>query len=54
VQIWWGAYLGMDGELLVAGHLADVAERIVEVRTRARAERGWIFDIYLLRRHSAT
>jgi precorrin-6A synthase len=50
LQIYWGAYLGLRGELLAAGPLDDVAGEIVEMRRRAREERGWIFDIYLLRR----
>ena len=50
VTIYWGAYLGMPDEILIAGALADVAERIAEVRAKARAEHGWIMDTYLLRR----
>ena len=48
--IWWGAYLGMPHEALIAGSLGDVAEEIVERRAALRAEHGWIMDIYLLRR----
>ncbi|TCQ00847.1 precorrin-6A synthase (deacetylating) [Sphingomonas sp. PP-F2F-A104-K0414] len=50
VSIWWGAYLGMPHEALVAGPLADVAARIVGERARLRASHGWIMDTYLLRR----
>lgn len=50
VTIWWGAFLGMPEELLVAGPLAEVGERIVEVRAAARSRHGWIMDTYLLRR----
>ena len=50
VTIYWGAYLGMPDEILIAGALADVAERIAEARAKARAEHGWIMDTYLLRR----
>lgn len=49
-DIWWGAFLGMPEELLIAGRLSDVAEQILETRARARAEHGWIMDIYLLRK----
>jgi precorrin-6A synthase len=52
LDIYWGAYLGMEGELLVAGDLAKVAEQIVEMRAAAREQRGWIFDVYLLRRRA--
>jgi precorrin-6A synthase len=49
-EIFWGAYLGGPGELLVAGRVDDVADEIVRIRAQARATRGWIFDTYLLRR----
>lgn len=48
-RIWWGAYLGTPEELLVAGTVGEVGERIVALRTQARARHGWIMDIYLLR-----
>ncbi|MFW8594918.1 precorrin-6A synthase (deacetylating) [Cribrihabitans neustonicus] len=50
VEIWWSAYAGMANEISIAGRLAEVAEQIVQTRARARAEHGWIMDIYLLRR----
>jgi precorrin-6A synthase len=50
VTIWWGAYLGLPQQALIAGPLAEVATRIVQTRARLRAEHGWIMDIYLLRR----
>ena len=51
VSIWWGAYVGMEGELLDQGPLSEAAPRIVKARAEARARRGWIMDIYLLRRN---
>lgn len=48
-RIWWGAYLGTNRELLVAGTLGEVGARIVALRARARARHGWILDTYLLR-----
>jgi precorrin-6A synthase len=48
-RIWWGAYLGTDDELLVAGTVGDVGPRIVTLRAEARARHGWIMDTYLLR-----
>ncbi len=50
VEIWWGAFLGMEEEILIRGPLAEVAGKIAETRARARAEHGWIMDIYLMRR----
>ncbi|CCK63068.1 precorrin-6A synthase (deacetylating) [Mycobacterium canetti] len=48
-RIWWGAYLGTDDELLVAGTVGEVGTRIVALRDQARARHGWIMDTYLLR-----
>lgn len=53
VSIWWGAYVGMEGELLDHGPLAEAGPRIVKTRAEARAQRGWIMDIYLLRREGS-
>lgn len=52
-DIWWGAYLGMENEITLAGPLDRMANSIVTTRQQARARHGWIMDIYLLRRHSA-
>lgn len=49
LHIWWGAYVGMDQEIIREGRLADVSDDIVATRARARAEHGWIMDIYVLR-----
>ena len=48
--IYWGAYLGTDDEVLIAGPLQVVKARIMAVREEARARKGWIMDTYLLRR----
>jgi precorrin-6A synthase len=50
VDIYWGAYLGTPDEILISGPLADVADKIEVARARARADKGWIMDTYLLRR----
>ncbi|MFE6887773.1 precorrin-6A synthase (deacetylating) [Streptomyces sp. NPDC057694] len=47
--IYWGAYLGTPDELLIAGPLNEVRDRIRHVRSEARARHGWIMDTYLLR-----
>ncbi|WP_055553948.1 precorrin-6A synthase (deacetylating) [Streptomyces sp. NBRC 110028] len=49
VWIYWGAYLGTPDELLVAGPLREVSDRIRQVRAEARDRHGWIMDTYLLR-----
>ena len=48
-RIWWGAYLGTADEILVAGTVGEVGERIAETRAAARTRHGWIMDTYLLR-----
>ena len=50
VSIWWGAYVGMKEQIILSGPLADMADRIVQTRAKARASHGWIMDIYILRR----
>ncbi|WP_437883003.1 precorrin-6A synthase (deacetylating) [Pseudomonas sp. LRF_L74] len=51
LDIYWGAYVGMEGdELLVCGPLDEVADEISRVRAEAREAHGWIMDSYLLRR----
>ena len=48
-RIWWGAYLGTPYELLIRGTVGEVGDTIAARRAEARARRGWIMDIYLLR-----
>jgi precorrin-6A synthase len=49
-DIYWGAFLGMEGEIAVSGRLSEVGEEIKALRDAARQRHGWIMDIYLLRR----
>lgn len=49
-EIYWGAYVGTEDEILVSGRLGDVLEEIERVRQEARARKGWIMDTYLLRK----
>ncbi|QZA06838.1 precorrin-6A synthase (deacetylating) [Mycolicibacter heraklionensis] len=48
--IWWGANLGATGERLISGRVADVADEIAAARGAARAEAGWVMDVFLVRR----
>jgi precorrin-6A synthase len=50
LDIFWGAYLGTENEILISGKLADIKDEIEVVRARARRQHGWIMDTYLLRR----
>jgi precorrin-6A synthase len=52
LDIYWGAYLGTEAELLIAGPLHEVADEIERVRAAARASKGWVMDVYLLRLRS--
>ncbi len=52
LDIYWGAYLGTPQEILIAGALEEVRDEIAQVRAEAKASRGWMFDTYLLRRHT--
>ena len=51
-DIYWGAYLGTERELLLSGKLSEVAAELETVRSAARARHGWIMDTYLLRRRA--
>lgn len=48
--IWWGANLGAAGERLVTGRVCDVVDEIATARDAARAEAGWVMDVFLVRR----
>jgi precorrin-6A synthase (deacetylating) len=50
LEIHWGAHLGTDDEVLVAGRVADVGAELRAMRARAIETRGWVVDAYLLRR----
>ncbi|GAA0588380.1 precorrin-6A synthase (deacetylating) [Paractinoplanes ferrugineus] len=49
-DIYWGAYLGTEDEILRSGRVSEVADDILATRAEARARHGWIMDTYLLRR----
>lgn len=49
-RIYWGAYLGTEQEIIISGRLADVKDDILKTRAAARAQHGWIMDIYLLQK----
>ncbi len=54
IDIYWGAYLGTDDEILVSGDLKARGDEIERLRREARAKKGWIMDTYLLRRRTPT
>ena len=51
ILIWWAGYVGMAEEILFSGPLSSVGAQIIGARAAARAQHGWIMDIYLLRRN---
>lgn len=50
VHIYWGAYLGMQDQIIMSGALAEIGPRIVAARQDARERHGWIMDSYILKR----
>lgn len=50
LYIWWGAYLGMPEQIVLAGPLAEVGATIAQTRAAARARHGWIMDSYIIKR----
>jgi precorrin-6A synthase len=50
LSVFWGAYLSTEDEVLIAGPLAEVADKITATRAELRERHGWIMDTYLIRR----
>ena len=50
IDIYWGAYIGTEDEILVSGNLRELMHDIERMRTEARSRKGWIMDTYLLRK----
>jgi precorrin-6A synthase len=49
-RIWWGANLGTRSERLVCGLVGEVADDIRAARAAAKAQAGWVMDLFLVRR----
>lgn len=49
-NIWWGANLGAVGERLVTGRIGEVFTTLVKERSAAKADAGWVMDLFLIRR----
>jgi precorrin-6A synthase len=50
IDIYWGAYVGTEDEILVAGNLGERMQDIEKIRAEAKARKGWMMDTYLLRK----
>ncbi|NHA67312.1 precorrin-6A synthase (deacetylating) [Phycicoccus flavus] len=48
LHVHWGAQLGLPGQVLRAGRLADVADDLVTTRAAVRGRDGWVMDTYAL------
>jgi precorrin-2 methylase len=53
VDIYWGAYIGTEDEILVSGNLKGRMHDIERIRREAKGKKGWIMDTYLLRKTTA-
>lgn len=49
-EIFWGAYVGTADEVLIRGRAGAVADSIRATRRALRAEKGWIMDVFLVRK----
>jgi precorrin-6A synthase len=49
-MIWWAANLGAVGEALISGRVCDVVDQIAAARAAARAQAGWVMDVFVVRR----
>jgi precorrin-6A synthase len=50
IEIYWGAYLGTEDEILISGSLRERKTDIERIRRDAKEKKGWIMDTYLLRK----
>lgn len=50
IDIYWGAYIGTEDEILASGKLRELMHDIETKRAEARLRKGWIMDTYLLRK----
>lgn len=53
IDIYWGAYVGTQDEILAAGDLRQRKHEIERMRAEAKARKGWVMDTYLLRKRDA-
>lgn len=53
-DIYWGANIGLEDEVLIAGKLLDVMDQIQSTRAAARRKNGWLMDTYLLHKNAGS
>lgn len=49
LEIFWGAFLGTEDQVLANGPLRQVLPDLVDLRDKLQAHHGWLNDTYLLR-----
>ncbi len=49
-DLYWAGDLGGADETLLAGPLDDICATVLETKAALRARKGWLMDIYLLRK----
>lgn len=49
LEIYWGAYIGTDEEVILSGRLKEVAGQLKKIRAELKKKMGWIMDTYILR-----
>ncbi|PQJ97087.1 precorrin-6A synthase (deacetylating) [Chromatium okenii] len=52
MDVYWGGYLGCADEVLMAGAIDEVRDDLLRIKSQVRDEKGWLMDIYLLRRRT--
>lgn len=50
MDVYWGGYLGCPDEVLVSGPVDEVLDELLRTKAQVREYKGWLLDIYLLRR----
>jgi len=50
LEMFWGAYLGLKEEVLISGKLSEVRKKVTEIRRKLRKEKGWIMEVYFLKK----
>src|SRR5260221_2186149 len=53
IEIYWGAYIGTEDEILVSGNLRELMHEIEQIRSEAKQKKGWIMATDLLRKITA-
>lgn len=52
-DIFWGAYLGTEHEVVESGSLQEIGAELAQTVADLKRRHGWILDIYLLKRRAA-